>query len=83
MNLAELIQALQQALALVPADSEVVTSFEQATLEEGFSWEHTEGISDVRICNDWPLPGDSMLVAEHEKPFKVIIFYDIHSHLNP
>jgi hypothetical protein len=49
-----------------------------ALLEEGFDWEATEGISDVRMASEWPLPGESMIVHEGEKPSKVIIFYDNH-----
>lgn len=82
MKLSQLIQALRDAEALVTEeDPEVVLSFEPGVMEEGFSWEHTEGITDVRLTPEWPLPGDSMLVKEHEKPSKVIIFYDNHFNL--
>jgi hypothetical protein len=45
-------------------------------------WDSTEGISDVRVASEWPLPGASVLVDEHEKPSKVIIFYDNHFNLD-
>jgi hypothetical protein len=58
-------------------------AFEPCTaLEEGFDWEHTEGIADVRVASEWPLPGESMIVHEGEKPSKVIIFYDNHFNLD-
>jgi hypothetical protein len=78
MKLSELISALQQVRTVPAADPEVVVCFEPTALEEGFDWEHTEGISDVRVAPQWPLPGESMMVHEGEKASKVIIFYDNH-----
>ena len=86
MKLSQLISALQQAqqaYALDPtADPEVVVCFEPTALAEGFNWEHTEGISDVRMAPQWPLPGKSMIVHEGELPSKMIIFYDNHFNLD-
>jgi hypothetical protein len=83
MKLSELISALQLADIAAPNDDpEVVVCFEPTALEEGFDWEHTEGISDVRMAPEWPLPGKSMIVHEGEKPSKVIIFYDNHFNLD-
>lgn len=79
MKLSQLIDALQLAGTTAPNDDpEVVVCFEPTALEEGFDWEHTEGISDVRVAPQWPLPGKSLTVTEHEKPSKVILFYDNH-----
>ena len=78
MKLSELISALQQVRTVPTADPEVVVCFEPTALEEGFDWEHTEGISDVRVAPQWPLPGESMMVHEGEKASKVIILYDNH-----
>jgi hypothetical protein len=83
MKLSELISALQQAyVSAKDEDPEVVVCFEPSALEEGFDWEHTEGIADVRVASEWPLPGESMIVPEGEKPFKVIIFYDNYFNLD-
>ena len=83
MKLSELIQALRDAdLAIKDEDPEVVLCFEPGALEDGFEWKSTEGISDVRVVPEWPLPGTSVLVEEHEKPSKVIIFYDNHFNLD-
>jgi hypothetical protein len=78
MKLSQLISALQQVRTVPTADPEVVVCFEPTALEEGFDWEHTEGISDVRVAPQWPLPGESVIVHEGEKASKVIIFYDNH-----
>lgn len=83
MKLSQLIDSLHRAgMAAPAADPEVVVCFEPTALAEGFDWEHTEGISDVRIAPEWPLPGKSMIVHEGEKPSKVIIFYDNHFNLD-
>ena len=79
MKLSRLIQALRDAdLAVKGEDPDVVVCFEPTALDEGFDWEHTEGISDIRMAPQWPLPGESMIVPEGEKASKVIIFYDNH-----
>jgi hypothetical protein len=83
MKLSELISALQQAyVSAKDEDPEVVVCFEPSALEDGFDWEHTEGIADVRVASEWPLPGESMIVPEGEKPSKVIIFYDNYFNLD-
>ena len=83
MKLSQLIDALHLAGIAAPNDDpEVVVCFEPTALEEGFDWEHTEGISDVRVAPQWPLPGESMVVPEGEKLSKVIIFYDNHFNLD-
>ena len=83
MKLSQLISALQQAhVSAKDEDPEVVVCFEPTALEEGFDWEHTEGISDVRVAPVWPLPGRSLTVNEHEKSSKVILFYDNHFNLD-
>jgi hypothetical protein len=49
-----------------------------ASLKKASIGSATEGISDVRMASEWPLPGESMIVHEGEKPSKVVIFYDNH-----
>jgi hypothetical protein len=83
MKLNKLVDALLMAQSSTAnEDPEVVLCFEPSALEEGFDWESTEGISDVRMASEWPLPGESMIVHEGEKPSKVIIFYDNHFNLD-
>jgi hypothetical protein len=83
MKLSELIHVLNKANVTVGGeDPEVALCFEPSTLEEGFDWTSTEGISDVRLVSDWPLPGKSLVVEEHEKPSKLVIFYDNHFNLD-
>jgi hypothetical protein len=86
MKLSKLIDTLLLAQASLSDnddnDPEVALCFEPSALEEGFDWEHTEGIADVRVASEWPLPGESMIVPEGEKPSKVIIFYDNYFNLD-
>ena len=51
-------------------------------MDEGFDEQHTEGISDIRLIDDWPLPGNSLVNYEGEKPKKLVIFYDNHFKLD-
>ena len=78
MNVSELVQLLNKAQAQAGPDAEVVLTFEPTVLEEGFDWQHTEGISDVRLVEDWPLPGASLVSYEGKKPQKLVLFYDNH-----
>ena len=77
MKLSELILALTKCQQLMgDQDPEVITSYEDlGPHREVFSLKYTEIISDIRTMHDWPLPGESILFAENEKPAKVIIFY--------
>ena len=51
-------------------------------MDEGFDEQHTEGISDIRLIDDWPLPGASLVNYEGEKRKKLVIFYDNHFKLD-
>jgi hypothetical protein len=76
MKLSELQELLNKALAECGPDAEILLCFEQGALDEGYDEKCTEGITDVRIVEDWPLPGKSLSVYEGEKDKKVILFYD-------
>ena len=82
MKLFEVQQLLNKALAETGPDAEVLLCFEESAMEEGYDEKHTEGISDVRLVEDWPLPGKSLVAYEGEKPKKVVIFYDNHYKLD-
>jgi hypothetical protein len=82
MKLKELLELLNKAQSQTGPDVEVLLSFEEAALVEGYDANSTEGISDIRLVDDWPLPGKSLCTYEGEKPQKVVIFYDNHYKLN-
>lgn len=82
MILSELSQILNKAEAKYGPDLPILLCFEEMAMEEGYSEDSTEGISDVRIVNDWPLPGESLVTYEGERPKKLVIFYDNHCKLD-
>ena len=51
-------------------------------MEDGFSRASSEGISDIRLVDDWALPGNSLVTDEGPKPKKLVIFYDNHFNLD-
>lgn len=78
MKLYKLTELLLDAQARTGPDTEVLLCFEEGAMENGYQEDQTEGISDVRLIDDWPLPGDSLMAHEGEKPRKLVIFYDNH-----
>jgi hypothetical protein len=77
MKISQLIEALQSAYIMNHEDMDVVLCFEEGAIDEGFDWSHVEGITDVRVTRDWPLPGDSLVNHAEEISNKVIIFYNL------
>lgn len=51
-------------------------------MKDGFSEATSEGISDIRLIDDWALPGDSLVNDEGPTPKKLVIFYDNHFNLD-
>ena len=82
MNLFELRELLDKAEAKYGSDLPIVLVFEPGVMEDGFDDKCTEAISDVRVIDDWPLPGTSLVSHECEKPKKLVIFYDLASNLD-
>ncbi len=82
MTVSELREILAKAEAQHGPDMPILLCFEEAAIDEGYEEASTEGISDVRIVEDWPLPGTSLTTYEGEKPKKLVIFYDNHYKLD-
>lgn len=82
MILSELSEILNKAEAKYGPDLPILLCFEEGAMDEGYSEDATEGISDVRVVNDWPLPGESLVTYEGERPKKLVIFYDNHYKLD-
>ena len=82
MKLSELQELLNKALSECGPDAEVLLAYEAGALEEGYDEELTEGVTDVRIVESWPLPGRSLSFYEGEKDKKVVIFYANHGDLD-
>jgi hypothetical protein len=83
MKLSELYRITTIAMQSHAAqDAEVLLHYEQSAMEDGFSRDSSEGISDVRLIDDWPLPGKSLVTNEGPLPQKLVIFYDNHFKLD-
>lgn len=83
MKLSELHRIIVIAMRSHAAqDTEVLLHYEQSAMEDGFSRDSSEGISDVRLIDDWPLPGKSLMTDEGPLPQKLVIFYDNHFKLD-
>jgi hypothetical protein len=58
-------------------DCEVKLFCESVVYDDIFDENQCEVISDIRSVNDWPLPGESIVIAGAEQPAKyLVIFYD-------
>lgn len=58
-------------------DCEVKLFCESVVYDDCFDGNTCETITDIRVANDWPLPGESIIVGDAEQPSKyLIIFYD-------
>jgi hypothetical protein len=82
MKLPQLIELLNKALAESGPDTEVLLCYEEGALQDGYDEKGTEGISDIRLVEDWPLPGKSLITYEGQKPQKLVIFYENHGKLD-
>lgn len=82
MNLGELIELLNKAVAEAGPNAPVLLCYEEGAMEDGYSEQNTEGISDIRLVDDWPLPGKSLSAYEGKKEQKLIVFYDNHYKLD-
>ncbi len=82
MKICQLIELLNKAQAQTGPDTGILLAYEEAVIEDGYDPQHTEGISDVRLIDDWPLPETSLVNYEGEKPKKIVILYDNHYKLD-
>jgi hypothetical protein len=58
-------------------DCEVKLYCEAVVYDDIFDEHQCEVISDIRQVNDWPLPGQSIVIGDAEQPGKyLVIFYD-------
>jgi hypothetical protein len=71
MKVSELKLACEDFL-LEHADTEVKLLWEEGVISENYDPEYLEDPTDVRVINDWPLPGDS-LITKNESPSKMFV----------
>jgi hypothetical protein len=82
MDLLRFSLLIDKALEKAGPEAEVLLCYEKAALDEGYDKASTEGVSDIRVVDDWPLPGESLVTDEVERPKQVVIFYDNHFNLD-
>jgi hypothetical protein len=79
MKVSQLKLACEEFL-LEHADTEVKLLWEEGVISENYDPEYLEDPTDVRVINDWPLPGDS-LITKNESPSKMfVIMYGEYNH---
>lgn len=71
MKVSELKCACQEFL-LEHEDTEVKLLWEEGVFTEKYDPDYLEEPTDVRVINDWPLPGDS-LITKNENPGKMFV----------
>lgn len=71
MKVSELKLACEEFLLEHP-DTEVKLLWEEGVLSENYDANYLEEPTDVRMINDWPLPGDSLIVKS-EMPSKMFV----------
>ena len=81
MKLSELIELLNKAVIEAGPETPILLCYEEGAFSDGYDEKATEGISDVRLIDDWPLPGKSLVNYEGHKPQKLVLFYDNHGKL--
>lgn len=73
----ELLTILNEAKACgIAGSTPVALCWEQGCYDEGYDEKVLETITDIRIVNEWPLPGDSLIVPSEDKPQRLVFFYD-------
>lgn len=71
MKVSQLKFACEEFL-LEHADTEVKLLWEEGVFTENYDPNSLEEPTDVRAINDWPLPGDSLIV-KNEMPSKMFV----------
>ena len=75
MKISELRQIVFKIESKYGPDVPVYLFNEDIALLDGFSPRQYNGVTDVRIVEDWALPGESLMVQEAEKPIHAVIFH--------
>lgn len=74
MKISELRQLVFKIESKYGPDVPVYLMEENVAIMEGFNQREYHGITDVRIVEDWALPGESLMTQETEKPIHAVIF---------
>ena len=76
MKVSELSQILRSFLQQFP-DCDVKLYCESVVYDDVFDSGSCEVLTDVRVVDDWPLPGESIIIGNAEEAGKyLVLFYD-------
>lgn len=76
-TLDELLAVLTEAKACgIAGSTPLALCWEQGCYDEQYDPKCLEAITDIRLVDEWPLPGDSLVVPSEEKPQRLVFFYD-------
>ena len=76
-TLNDLMAVLTEAKACGIAGSTPISlCWEQGCYDEEYDSNWLEAITDIRLVEEWPLPGDSLIVPAEDKPKRLVFFYD-------
>ena len=76
MKVSELVQHLRGYLQQYP-DGDVKLFCESVVYDDVFDSSNCETVTDVRVVDDWPLPGKSLIAGNAEEPHQyLVVFYD-------
>ena len=74
-TIGQVVELLNKAMARTGPDAPFLLYSEPYLFEQGFDPASADGIADIRLVNDWPLPGESLVAYEGQRPVQVVAFY--------
>ena len=74
-TIGQVVELLNKAMARTGPDAPFLLYSEPYVFEQGFDPASADGIADIRLVNDWPLPGESLAAYEDPHPMQVLAFY--------
>jgi hypothetical protein len=76
-TIGQVVELLNKAMARTGPDAPFLLYSEPYLLEQGVGFDpaSADGIADIRLVSDWPLPGESLAAYEGQHPMRVVAFY--------
>lgn len=74
-TIGQVVELLNKAMARTGPDAPFLLYSESYLFDQGFDPASTDGIADIRLVSDWPLPGESLVAYEGQHPLRVVAFY--------
>ena len=74
-TIGQVVELLNKAMARTGPDAPFLLYSEPYLFEQGFDPASADGIADIRLVSDWPLPGESLAAYEGQHPLRVVAFY--------